>query len=78
MPEAAANRDAEILAVDEALKVLAGIDPRKSQVIELRFFGGLTAGESASILDMEVRDVRRELRLAEAWLKRELVRRAGQ
>ncbi len=75
---ASTERPQWMIELDDALTALEKRDERKARLIELRFFGGLTAGESASILDMEVRDVRRELRLAEAWLKRELVRRAGQ
>jgi RNA polymerase sigma-70 factor (ECF subfamily) len=74
---ASTERPQWMIQLDDALTELEKRDERKARLIELRFFGGLTAGESASILDMEVPDVRRELHLAEAWLKRELVRRAG-
>jgi RNA polymerase sigma factor (TIGR02999 family) len=62
--------------LDDALSELEKRDERKAQLIELRFFGGLTAEESASVLRMEVRDVRRDLHLAQAWLARELTRPA--
>ena len=66
-----------LVALDDALKSLAIIDERKSRVVEMRFFGGLTAEESAAILGMDVREVRRELRVAQAWLGRELQRRSA-
>ena len=68
---------ADLLALDDALNHLGALDLRKSQVVELRFFGGLTAEESASVLGLTVPVVRRELRLAQAWLERELDRRAN-
>jgi len=58
--------------VDDALDQLARQDPRKAQLIEMRFFGGLTAVESAGALGLPVQVVRRELRVAQAWLQREL------
>jgi RNA polymerase sigma-70 factor, ECF subfamily len=63
-----------ILAVDEALKELAQTDPLKGQLVEMRFFGGLTAEESAEVLNLPVAEVRRHLRVAQAWLRRELDR----
>jgi RNA polymerase sigma-70 factor, ECF subfamily len=62
----------EILAVDEALKSLAKVDGRKSQVVELRFFGGLTVDETATVLKVSAETVNRDWRLAKAWLLREL------
>ena len=53
------------------------MDPLKARLIELRFFGGMTAEESAEYLSMPVNDVRRELRVAQAWLRRELDRSAA-
>jgi|SRR5579883_1368625 len=61
-----------LLAVDEALAALEKIDPRKAKLIEMRFFGGLTAQESAAALSESVHVVRRELRLAQAWLRKEI------
>ena len=61
-----------ILAVDDALTELARTDPLKGQLIEMRFFGGLTAEESAEVLNIPVTEVRRHLRVAQAWLLREL------
>ncbi|HEV2668759.1 MAG TPA: sigma-70 family RNA polymerase sigma factor [Blastocatellia bacterium] len=63
---------AELIALDDALKSLAKIDPRKSQVVELRFFGGLSAEEMAEALKVSKRTVEREWNLARAWLYREL------
>jgi RNA polymerase sigma factor (TIGR02999 family) len=58
--------------LDDALKRLAELDPRKSQVVELRFFGGLSLEETAEALKVSPRTVRRDWRLARAWLYREL------
>jgi RNA polymerase sigma factor (TIGR02999 family) len=66
------QRAAELVALDDALFSLASFDERKARVIELRFFGGLTEAETAQVLDISVATVRRDLRLAEAWLRREL------
>lgn len=62
----------ELLAVDEALKKLAIVDARKSDVVELRFFGGLTVEETASALGVSNETVMRDWKLAKAWLLREL------
>jgi len=67
-----AERDADFLALDEALARLAAIDPRKSQVVELRFFEGLSVEEIAEVLKVSPRTVMREWSLARAWLYREL------
>lgn len=69
---ASADRPPLILALDDALKELARTDPLKGQLIEIRFFGGLTAEESAEVLNIPVTEVRRHLRVAQAWLLREL------
>jgi RNA polymerase sigma factor (TIGR02999 family) len=66
------DRSAEFIALDEALKSLAEIDPRKSQIVELRFFGGLSAKETAEALKVSQRTVEREWNSARAWLYREL------
>jgi RNA polymerase sigma-70 factor (ECF subfamily) len=62
----------ELLAVDEALKQLAAVDTRKSEVVELRFFGGLTVEEIAVALQVSPETVLRDWKLAKAWLLREL------
>jgi RNA polymerase sigma factor (TIGR02999 family) len=71
---AAAQRPSIMIAIDDALGELERKDPIKTKLIEMRFFGGLTAEESAEILDLPVQKVRGELRVAQAWLQRELGR----
>src|SRR6516225_6759001 len=66
------EQDAEIVAIDEALIGLAAVDARKSQVVELRFFGGLSVQETAEVLKVSPETVKRDWRLAKAWLRREL------
>ena len=61
-----------VVAVDEALKALEAVDRRKSQVVELRFFGGLSVEETAQALGVSPETVLRDWRLAKAWLLREL------
>jgi RNA polymerase sigma factor (TIGR02999 family) len=63
-----------VIAVNDALEALELTDPRKAKLVETRFFGGLTAEESAEVLGVPVEKVRAELRVAQAWLKRELGR----
>lgn len=75
--DAPLERPAAILAVDDALAALEKVDPMKAQLVEMRFFGGLTAEESAEVLGIEVTKVRSGLRIAQAWLQRELDRTAG-
>jgi RNA polymerase sigma-70 factor, ECF subfamily len=67
---------AMLIQVDDALQALAIHDPQKAQLIEMRFFGGMTAEESAEVLHMPVEKVRSGLRIAQAWLKRECDNRA--
>ena len=62
----------DLLSVDEALKALAKVDERKSQVVELRFFGGLSVEETAVVLHVSPETVARDWRLAKAWLLREM------
>ena len=69
---AAVERPSIMLAVDDALTELEKHDPMKAKLIEMRFFGGLTAEESAEALDLPVHKVRGALRVAQAWLQREL------
>jgi DNA-directed RNA polymerase specialized sigma24 family protein len=66
--------DESVLAIDDALQRLARTDPLKAQLIEMRFFGGMTAEESATVLALSVHSVRRHLRLAQAWLLKEMSR----
>ena len=69
---AAPRRDAEIIALDDALKTLAEIDPRKCLLVELRYFGGLSVEETADVMNLSPRTVMREWQAARAWLYREL------
>jgi len=62
------QRAAELVALDEALDGLAKIDPRKSRVVELRYFGGLSLEETADVLGISPMTVRRDWRAAKAWL----------
>ena len=66
------ERAGELIALDDALRALAGIDPRKARVIELRFFGGLTVEETAGVLKVSGDTVMRAWSLARAWLLSEL------
>ena len=66
------ERPDELLALDAALQALARRDPLKHSIVELRFFGGLTAAEIAEVLKVGVHKVNRQWRLARAWLFREL------
>jgi RNA polymerase sigma-70 factor, ECF subfamily len=71
------NRSSILIAIDDALVELARQDALKARLIELRFFGGLTAEESAESLGLRVQEVRNHLRVAQAWLQRELDRTGG-
>jgi len=68
----ARNRAAELLLLDEALHSLEEIDPRRSRVVELRFFGGLDNNEIAAVLKISANTVTRDWNLARAWLYQEL------
>jgi RNA polymerase sigma factor (TIGR02999 family) len=68
----AADRGAEMVALDEALQTLAGLDARQGRVVELRYFGGLSDAEIAEVLKVSVGTVRRDWTLARAWLNLEL------
>jgi len=67
------DQDADLVALDEALNALAAIDERKSRVVELRFFGGLSIEETAEVLKVSPETVMRDWRLAKVWLLRELI-----
>ena len=67
-----AKPGADLVAIDDALTTLAALDPRQCQVVELRFFGGLKDNEIAEVLKVSHGTVRRDWRLARAWLHREL------
>jgi len=65
---------AEIVALHEALESLQAVDPRKSKVVEMRYFGGLSVEETAEAMGVSVRTVNRDWRLARSWLIREMNR----
>lgn len=71
------DRTAEILAIDQAVHRLVNVDERLARVVELRFFGGLSVAETAEVLDVDERTVRRDWREARALLHRELDERPG-
>lgn len=68
------QRDEDLLAVDEALEKLAGIDRRQAAIVELRFFGGMTVEEVAEALGLSKRTVESEWTIVRAWLRRELAK----
>ena len=69
------RRGTNLVALDEALKALSTLDPRKSKVVELRFFGGLSVEETAEVLSVSAITVMRDWKKAKAWLWRELDRK---
>jgi RNA polymerase sigma factor (TIGR02999 family) len=69
---AAPERDVNLLALDEALKNFATIDPKRSRMVELRFFSGLTVQETAEVMGISPRSVDRQWQMAKAWLHREM------
>jgi RNA polymerase sigma factor (TIGR02999 family) len=71
-PAARAERSRDLVALDGALTALATVDPRKAKVVELRFFGGLTAEETAGVLGISPDTVLRNWKLAKVWLLRKL------
>ena len=68
----APEKSTEVIAVDDALKALATFDARKSQIVELRYFGGLSVEETAEVLGLAPITVMREWNKSKAWLYREL------
>ena len=71
------NRDLDVIALDECLNALAAVDPVQSRVIELRFFGGLTVEETGEVLGVSPTTIKREWRMARAWLLREMEKSQG-
>src|SRR5215813_13655286 len=71
-PVMAPDRDGVVVRLDDALQQLAQMDPRKEQVVELRYFGGLSVEETAEILHVSPQTVLRDWKLAKAWLMREV------
>jgi RNA polymerase sigma factor (TIGR02999 family) len=72
--EIAQDKEADLVALSDALSALATLDPRMSQAVELRFFGGLTVQETADVLKVSPETVMRDWKTAKAWLLRELSR----
>lgn len=77
VPDISWRRAGELIAVDESLNNLAAMDPRKEQVVELRFFGGLSVEETAKVLKISAQCVMRDWKLAKAFLMRELSKTSG-
>jgi len=71
------EKSEELIALDDALNKLEAIDSRKSQVVELRYFGGLNVEETAAFLNISAMTVARDWKLARAWLRREVEQSAG-
>jgi RNA polymerase sigma-70 factor, ECF subfamily len=69
---AAEEQSANVMALDDALKILEKTDPRKSQIVELRFFGGMSIEETAAVLKVSPGTVMREWTFARAWLRKEM------
>lgn len=68
------ERTVDLIALDDALQDLVTFDPRKSRIVEMRFFGGLTMEEIGEVLSISPRTIRREWRVAKAWLRREIMK----
>lgn len=71
-PPIPGNQAKEIIALDEALEALAALDERKSRIVELKYFGGITNDEIAEVLKISIETVKRDWRFARTWLLREL------
>jgi len=71
-PSADSERASALCALDNALEAFARLDPRRAQVVELRYFGGLSVKETADVLDVSPQTVMRDWKVAKAWLAREL------
>jgi RNA polymerase sigma factor (TIGR02999 family) len=74
VPELGGSRAKELIALDDALNTLAGMDERKARVVELRFFGGLSVEETATVLAISQETVMRDWKFARSWLQAELSR----
>lgn len=71
------ERAQDLIRLDEALEALATLDARKGRVVELRFFGGLSAEETAAVLQVSTKTVLRDWTFAKAWLQREIAQGSG-
>ena len=74
---ASPGHDVQIVELDDALRELAKLDPRKAQIVELRFFAGLTVDEAATVLKISPQTVLRDWNLSKTWLAREMSRPNG-
>jgi RNA polymerase sigma-70 factor (ECF subfamily) len=72
------SRAGSLVAMDDCLAALTELDPHKARLVEMKYFGGLTAEESAEVVCAPVSEVRRDLRIAQAWIRREMERSAAQ
>ena len=74
LPPTGPDRNLELIELDDALRTLAELDPRKAQIVELRFFGGLSVDETAAVLKVSPQTVLRDWSLSKSWLAREMGR----
>jgi len=72
LPDLGGSRARELIALDDALNMLAAIDARKARVVELRFYGGLSVEETATVLDISAETVMRDWKFSRSWLQAEL------
>lgn len=70
--DVSSKRSAQLIALDDALNTLAGVDPRKARIVEMRFFAGLEIKETAAAIGVSPQTVMRDWKLAKAWLLKEL------
>ncbi len=77
IPDPGNPRDIRLIALDDALNELAESDHRKARIVELRYFGGLSVGETAAVLKVSEETVTRDWRLARGWLMAEVEKQAG-
>ncbi len=78
LPQPAASDDLDLVVLDDALSRLSVLDARQGQIVELRFFGGLSVEETAAVVGVSERTIKREWQLSRAWLRREIARIDGQ
>ncbi|MGO9259498.1 MAG: sigma-70 family RNA polymerase sigma factor [Bryobacteraceae bacterium] len=77
IPEPGSPKDSRLIALDDALNQLAESDHRKARIVELRYFGGLSVGETAAVLKVSEETVTRDWRLARGWLMAEVEKQSG-
>ena len=77
LPQPAASEDLDLVVLDDALSRLSVLDARQGQIVELRFFGGLSVEETAAVVGVSERTIKREWQLSRAWLRREIARIDG-